>query len=219
MSDKYAENEQPKAPDEPGPPAPDAAETAETAPEGHPADPERSAGEDVETAPDMVQDMAAITAERDEYREMAQRARAEFDNYRKRMAREMDRVRKSAAEELIRDLLPVVDNLDRALSHVENREDSFVQGVEMVVKQFVEVLTARGLEPIPAMGEPFDPNVHDALTQQPSEEYPAGTVMQEWERGYKLGNFVLRPAKVVVSSGPPKNESEPETPEGETKKA
>jgi molecular chaperone GrpE len=158
-------------------------------------------------APDVTESLEAalieMTAERDELKDQFMRARAEFENYRKRTARDMERVRKTAAEELIRELLPALDNLERALGHVADHEDPFVKGVEMVAKLFAGALDAHGLSPIPAQGEQFDPNVHDALTQQPSEEYPAGTVMQEYERGYRLGDFVLRPAKVVVSSGPP----------------
>ncbi len=145
---------------------------------------------------------AALRAERDELKDQALRARAEFDNYRKRMARESERIRKTAAEGLLRDLLPIVDNLERALSHVEDKSDGLALGVEMVVRQFSDILSGKGLEPIPAKGEPFDPNIHEALTHQPSDEFPADTVMEEFQRGYRLGDFVLRPAQVVVSSGP-----------------
>ncbi|MBI1319559.1 MAG: nucleotide exchange factor GrpE [Candidatus Hydrogenedens sp.] len=145
---------------------------------------------------------AALQAECDSLKDQLLRARAEFDNYRRRMAREMETMRKTAAESLIRDLLPVADNLERGLAHAEDRESPLVKGVEMVMKQFADVLSARGLEPVAGVGEPFDPNVHEALAQQPSEEHPADTVVLEYERGYRLGDQVLRPAKVVVSSGP-----------------
>lgn len=147
-------------------------------------------------------EILALREERDDLKDQALRARAEFDNYRKRMARESDRIRKTAAEGLMRDLLPIVDNLERALSHVEDKSDGLAQGVEMIVKQFADVLGAKGLEPIPAKGEPFDPNIHEALTHQPSEAYPADVVMEEFQRGYRLGDYVLRPTQVVVSSGP-----------------
>lgn len=146
--------------------------------------------------------MAVLAAERDALRDQLLRARAEFDNYRKRVSRDMEQLRKTAAEALIRDMLPVVDNLERALAHAEDKNNPLVQGVEMVTKQFADLLTGRGLEPVAAMGIPFDPNVHEALAYQPSEEHPENTVMLEYERGYKLGEQVLRPAKVVVSSGP-----------------
>jgi molecular chaperone GrpE len=158
---------------------------------------------------ELEQALAAAAAERDEYKDLLQRARADFDNYRKRMAREMDDLRRRAAEDLIRDLLPVGDNLERALAHAEDRGTGLAQGVEMVLRQFQDVLAGRGVAPIPAAGAPFDPNLHDALSQQPSEEYADGVVMQEWERGYRLGDSVLRHAKVVVSSGPPAPAAEP----------
>lgn len=156
-----------------------------------------------EEALDPVEaELMALRDERDDLKEQALRARAEFENYRKRMARESERIRKTAAEGLMRDLLPIVDNLERALSHVEDKSDGLAQGVEMIVKQFADVLSAKGLEVIPAKGEPFDPNIHEALTHQPSDEFPADTVMEEFQRGYRLGDYVLRPTQVVVSSGP-----------------
>jgi molecular chaperone GrpE len=147
--------------------------------------------------------LAALRSERDTLQDQLLRARAEFDNFRRRVARENEQLRKTAAQGLMRDLLPIVDNMERALSHVEDKTSSLALGVEMILKQFAGVLSTQGLEPIPAKGEPFDPNVHEALTHQPSMEYPADTVMEEFQRGYRLGDFVLRPTQVVVSSGPP----------------
>lgn len=155
--------------------------------------------------------LAALQAERDALQDQLLRARAEFDNYRKRMLREGEQLRKTAAQGLMRDLLPIVDNLERALGHVEDKTDGLALGVEMILKQFASVLSNQGLEPIPAKGEPFDPNIHEALTHQPSAEYPADTVMEEFQRGYRLGDFVLRPTQVVVSSGPPAAAEAPES--------
>jgi len=155
-------------------------------------------------APESEQErlLADALAECEQLRLQLLRARADFDNYRKRMAREAEQTRKKAAENLIRELLPVVDNLERALDHAEDRGSGLAQGVDMVLKQFAAVLQSKGLDPIPAAGEPFDPNVHEALAHQPSEEIDADTVIEEYQRGYRLGDFVLRPSKVVVSSGP-----------------
>jgi molecular chaperone GrpE len=147
--------------------------------------------------------LAALQQERDALQDQLLRARAEFDNYRRRVARENEQLRTTAAQALVRDLLPIVDNMERALSHVEDKTDGLALGVEMVMKQLTGVLSARGLEPIAAKGEPFDPHVHEALTHQPSVEYPADIVMEEFQRGYRLGDLVLRPTQVVVSSGPP----------------
>lgn len=154
--------------------------------------------------------LEALEQERDDLKDQLLRARAEFDNYRKRMARESDQLRKTAAQGLMRGLLPIVDNLERALSHVEDKSDGFTQGVEMIVKQFADVLAGQGLEPIPSVGERFDPNIHEALTHQPSNQYPADHVMEEFQRGYRLGEFVLRPSQVVVSSGAPAPAPEPD---------
>ncbi len=147
--------------------------------------------------------LAALEQERDELKDQLLRARAEFDNYRKRMLREGEQQRKTAAQGLMRSLLPIVDNLERALRHVDDQSDGFTQGVEMIAKQFADVLAGQGLELIASVGEPFDPNIHEALTHQPSDKYPADTVMEEFQRGYRLGDFVLRPSQVVVSSGAP----------------
>lgn len=164
-------------------------------------------GETVEAIvePEAEEDtaLADMTAERDALKDQLLRHRAEFDNYRKRMAREAERLRKTASASLVRDLLPVVDNLERAFDHVEDKTGPLAQGVEMVLSQFYEVLGGHEVEPIAALGELFDPNVHEALSHLPSEEYPADTVMQEYQRGYRMAGNVLRPAKVVVSSGAP----------------
>ncbi len=146
----------------------------------------------------LAEAQAALEAAKDQHL----RLHAEFDNFRRRTARDMDQLRKTAAAGLIRELLPVLDNLERALQHAADNSGSLSQGVEMVVQQMSSVLSAAGLEPIPALGETFDPQVHEALAQQPSDEHPADAVVQEYERGYRLGGEVLRPAKVVVSSGP-----------------
>jgi molecular chaperone GrpE len=129
------------------------------------------------------------------------RARADFDNYRKRMAREMERVRKTAAESLIHEILPGIDNLDLALLHAEDKSTGLAHGVQMVYKQLQDALAVHGLKPIDALGKPFDPNVHDAVSQVPSEEYPRDHVAQVFQTGYTLGDVILRPAKVVVSTG------------------
>jgi len=149
------------------------------------------------------EEVEALIAERDELQDLLLRTRAEFDNFRKRVAREAERVRKTAAQSLVHDLLPVVDNLERALDHASDDSGGFAQGVEMVFKQMCDILGRNGLEPIPAVGRPFDPNVHEAVMRAASEEIPADHVAQEFQRGYRLGAYVLRPSKVVVSAGAP----------------
>jgi molecular chaperone GrpE len=170
-----------------------------------------SAGEEaqpVSAAAEPVQDeveelrrqLLSQQAECEQLKDQQLRLRAEFDNYRKRMLRELDQARFSATANLIRLLLPVVDNLERALAHAEE-EDGLAVGVRMVHKQLADLFAAEGLVPIEARGQVFDPNLHDALSMTPSEEVEAGIVLQEFERGYKLKDQVLRPAKVIVSAG------------------
>jgi molecular chaperone GrpE len=146
--------------------------------------------------------LVAVEGERDEYRDQLLRARAEFDNFRKRTARDSEQLRKTAAQSLVLDLLPVVDNLERALDHIEDREHPLAQGMDMVKKQFADALARHGVAPIQALGQVFDPNLHEALSHQPSGEFAADVVAVEYQRGYTIGGQVLRPAKVVVSSGP-----------------
>lgn len=141
------------------------------------------------------------TKELEELKDRYLRVCAEFDNYRKRTAREIKEIRETATEHLIKDLLPVLDNFERALQHIPDPEDAFASGIRMVFSQLKDALVARGLLPIEAIGQPFDPNVHEALAQIESEQ-PEGTVVQEYQKGYLLGKRVLRPAKVVVSKLP-----------------
>lgn len=130
------------------------------------------------------------------------RLHAEFDNYRKRVARDGARLQKMAAEALISQLLPVVDNLDRALEHKDDTTGAFSEGVEMVLKQVGDVLEQNGVKPIVAVGEAFDPKVHEAVAHIASDEVEENKVTQEFLRGYTLGDLVLRPSKVAVSKGP-----------------
>lgn len=169
-----------------------------------------AAAEAAATADTLTDDLAAtneeleaIARERDGLRDQLLRMRAEFDNFRKRTAREAEQARRMAAEALIRDLLPVVDHLDLALQHAEDESGGLAQGVQMVRDQFVDALVRHGLEPIEALDQPFDPNVHEALLQREDDSVPAHTVLEEFQKGYLLGGRILRPSKVVVSTGGP----------------
>ncbi len=127
------------------------------------------------------------------------RSVAELDNYRKRTVR----MRTEAREDTLRDLLlqvaPVLDNLHRALNQQTQDADSLKQGVELICGQFNEVLKGYGLAEIEAVGQSFDPNLHEALAEVPCAEHEPGTVMEEMEKGYKLNDKVVRPSRVVVS--------------------
>ena len=147
------------------------------------------------------------------YKDRWMRLAAEFENYKKRRAREFETLIQSASEDVIRDLLPILDGVGRALAHSENGDtesEGFQEGIKMIMEQFPRVLYNRNLKEIETIGKPFDPTVHEALMQMPSEIHDAGIVADEIEKGYSLGDRVLRPAKVVVSQGKPTQE----TPEG-----
>ncbi|MCK5862431.1 MAG: nucleotide exchange factor GrpE [Candidatus Hydrogenedentes bacterium] len=166
----------------------------------------------------VLQKLEKQSAECEQLKDQLLRGRADFDNYRKRMLREMAQIRQTASAKLIQALLPALDNLERALAHT-SAEDGFIEGVSMVYKQFQETFSSEGLEPVPALNEIFDPNIHDALATMPSEDIENGRILEEYERGYRLHDTVLRPARVIVSSGPlevDKTENEIETESEET---
>jgi len=126
---------------------------------------------------------------------------AEFENYKKRMNRDLTRRVEFANEELLREVLPIMDDLERTVQATEedSSEEHLQEGIELVYNNFKNVLKRRGVEPIESVGEPFDPELHEAVMMQESDEYDSDIVMQEFERGYHLGEKVLRHAKVVVS--------------------
>jgi molecular chaperone GrpE len=129
------------------------------------------------------------------------RLAAEFENFRKRTAREWTERVQSANAELLFDLLAIADNFERALQ-VEHAESAYADGVRMIFQQLQGLLARRGVEAIPALGQPFDPNLHEALIHMASDEYEEGLVCQEIRKGYRLRDRVFRPAQVAVSSGP-----------------
>jgi molecular chaperone GrpE len=137
----------------------------------------------------------AVSAERDQYLDSLRRLKAEFDNSRKRQERERARILESASEKLVQELLPVLDNLDRALES----EGDIREGVRATRDQLADVLANEGLLPVASDGQPFDPNVHEAVMGQPSEDHEEGTVLQTFQRGYLLNGRAIRPAKVVVA--------------------
>jgi molecular chaperone GrpE len=156
---------------------------------------------------DLEADLADAHRKAEEYLNDLRRVAAEFDNYRKRVARESEAHALRATESMVGELLPVLDNLERALDASEHHEEAKVaEGVKLVKQQLASLLAHRGLEEIPcAPGDEFDPHVHEALSHQPSE-HPEGVVAAVWQRGYRLGDRVVRAARVVVSSGPPAEE-------------
>jgi molecular chaperone GrpE len=149
-------------------------------------------------------ELAQARRDAESYLNDLRRVAADFDNYKKRIARDTEARAAHAAEGFVSELLPVVDNLERALDASEHHEEAkVVDGVRMVHQQLRDLLARRGVEEIGAEpGEAFDPHVHEALSQQPSE-HPDGTIAAVWQRGYRIGSRVVRAARVVVSSGAP----------------
>ena len=133
------------------------------------------------------------------------RATAELDNYRKRTAK----VRSETREETLRDVLlqiaPMLDNMRRALAQENKGDDAFTQGVELIYNQFQDTLKGYGLEEIGAIGQIFDPTIHEAMMEIEDKDHPPGSVVEEMEKGYKLNNKVVRPARVIVSKGGEEN--------------
>ncbi len=165
---------------EPGTETPD----AESEPETPDAEPEEPA--------------AALQRERDEYLALAQRTQADFENWRKRAARESAAAGRRAKSGLVGELLPVLDNLERALASA-GEGDGLAGGVRLVHSELISVLARNGVEPFDPKGQAFDPSEHEALSTRPDEQSGSGVVLDVVEKGYRLGDAVLRPARVVVS--------------------
>ena len=127
------------------------------------------------------------------------RARAELENYRKRTAKIRVETREETLRELLMKIAPILDNMRRALGQESENVESLKQGVALIYNQLGDALKGYGLEPIEAVGQPFDPHLHEALMEVEHEEYSPGTVVEELDKGYKLNDRVVRPARVVVS--------------------
>lgn len=139
-----------------------------------------------------------LAAERDELVDRLQRLQAEFENYRKRAARDQQALVARAHERLVKELLPILDDLGRALEAAEQHEEAALEdGVRLVHRQLMDVLSKEGLTEIATDGA-FDPHVHEALLSQPSDA-EAGTVLEVLQKGYRLGDHVLRPARVTIA--------------------
>lgn len=142
-----------------------------------------------------------LRADLEETRDRVLRSQAELDNYRKRAAREIEDHRRYANLPLIRDLLPALDNIERAIAAAEKTQDvgGLLEGVKLVAKQFEDVLARYHCKRIAALHQPFDPNLHHAISQQLSDEFPLHTVVLVSEPGFQLFDRVVRPSQVIVS--------------------
>lgn len=174
----------------------------ETAPAGDadvraaedPMDEDSGTSEEELTA--LAEELESVRRERDEYLDSLRRLKAEFENSRKRQERERSRILETASERVIVELLPILDNFDRALEH----EGDIREGVRATRDQLSEVLGGEGLSSVDSDGARFDPNLHEAVMSQPSEEHEEGTVIQTFQRGYVLNGKSIRAAKVVVAA-------------------
>jgi molecular chaperone GrpE len=175
-------------------------------PEGLPAS-ERAKVEHADSAslqPDTIQDqMLQLKTERDKYKEIALRSVADLDNYRKRMAREKDEAIRFANASFLERLIPILDNFELGLQAAKatGGHSAVVDGMSMVSRQLQDFLTGCGIETVDATGQPFNPNIHEAIAQEESEEVEEGHVIRQVRKGYRLKDRLIRPANVVVSRG------------------
>ena len=152
-------------------------------------------------------DVARLTNERNELNDRLLRLAAEFENYKRRIRKETEDATVRATESVLKEMLPVMDNLDRALQAARVGEagaagGALVEGVLLVQKQFLTALEKSQVKPFDAEGQPFDPQVHEAVSQLETDKVPAGCVASVFQRGYRIGTRLLRPALVAVAKAP-----------------
>ena len=176
--------------------------------------PEEVGVEETPTAPPVEQEAQAVeddlseleakARERDEFLALAQRTQADFENFRKRAAREQGAAEARGVAKVVRELLPALDNLERALAAAEGQPDGaehhLAEGIRLVQAELVAAMGRVGVEGYSPKGEQFDPNVHEAMAQQPVEGAESGTIVEVFQSGYRLGESVIRPARVVVAA-------------------
>jgi molecular chaperone GrpE len=144
-------------------------------------------------------ELVKTAAERDQYLALAQRTQADFENYRKRVARDAVQAQERGVAKLAKELLPALDNLDRAIGAAED-EDPLLAGVRLVRSELSAALARLGIEAFAPLGEAFDPNLHEAVAQQPVEGAVSGAVAEVFQNGYRMGETIIRPARVLVAA-------------------
>ncbi len=158
--------------------------------------------EDVEALRAKV---SALAGAMEAAKEQVLRSQAEAQNARRRAEQDVEKAHKFGQEKLLSDLLPVVDNLERALASIDTQDQAFkpvTEGIELTLKSFVDVLAKYKVEPVDPQGEPFDPQLHQAMTMVPNPEVEPNTVIDVFQKGYTLNGRLVRPAMVVVSKAP-----------------
>ena len=171
------------------------AEKKEPAPAGtEPANPEAEQNDD---------GTEGLQADLERFRDLALRSQADFENYKKRSAREKEEAIKYANSSLLEKLISIVDNFELGLeaARAEGEKSPIFSGMSMVLKQLMDFLADSGLQPIDAVGQKFDPNLHEAIAHEANDKVPEGTVIRQTRRGYRMKDRLLRPSSVVVSSG------------------
>ncbi len=186
---------------------------AEEIPEGSPAETEAEGSRDGARShieepeePELSDEekIVRLTEQLEAAEERILRLRAEQDNFRKRKLRELDDTRKNTKIATLEEILPVLDQFQMAVAAIQTADDleTIKQGMEMILNTFHRCFDNLGVERVQTVGQPFDPNVHEAVSAEASDEAPAEHIISEWKAGYRLGNWLLRPAAVVVSTGP-----------------
>lgn len=155
-------------------------------------------------APEQQDELASLQADLDRFRDLALRSQADFENYKKRCQREKEEAVKYANASLLERLVTIVDNFELGLAAAkgEGENSAIHSGMSMVLKQLNDFLADNGLQPIEAEGQPFDPNLHDAIGYEPSKTVPENQIIRQTRRGYRFKDRLLRPSSVVVSKGP-----------------
>jgi molecular chaperone GrpE len=155
----------------------------------------------IDRAGELEAKLAVAEKEKKDHWDRYLRAAADLENHRKRTRREVEDARAEARSKVLKEMLPVVDNLERAMEHAPQGDTAaqpIIEGVQLVLRQFMTAFERLEVAPIEALGQPFDPNLHEAISQQESDQ-PAGTIVQVLQRGYRVGDRLLRPALVVVA--------------------
>jgi len=150
-------------------------------------------------------DFGTVQADLDRFRDLALRTQADFENFRKRAAREREEGMRYANVSLIEKLIPIMDNFELGLEAARKDEGAgaILSGLEMVYRQLQELLASQGVEVVEALGQPFDPNLHEAIGQEANAEVAEGIVLRQLRKGFKLKDRLVRPANVIVSKGAP----------------
>ncbi|MEC0066591.1 nucleotide exchange factor GrpE [Paenibacillus thiaminolyticus] len=179
----------------------EAVDTADVEHNQEAAETSEAEGKTAEEAQAETAELKMARAQAEELQQRLLRAQADFDNFRRRTVKEKEELAQYASSKLVTELLPVLDNFERALAAAQtgSEEQSFVKGVDMIFRQFTQVLEQEGVKAMNAVGEPFNPEFHQAIMQVESEEHEEGIVVEEVQKGYMLKDRVLRPAMVKVS--------------------